>query len=401
MNPSNVPGAIALLLATLLIHHVSSEPIPMHLSRRAQSGITLVVKSATNFCAMLPPNPGDTVGNTESISLAYCTSPVDGDAIGARAFPGGFITSAHYVATSGYVQVTGTFDRSKYSLKSSDGGGQYDSAAAGIRPGSSCAGWGSYLEYLEPDSQRYCVRCCADDGEADNSPCNWHHDLDGCNRIGGDYGWYFPIPSYAVTSFLMFALQDVKFLTSMHTGSGFTNSGSTGGGSGGGGGGGGSKKSDWDFCSSNSECANGCCSSVYSNDGRTKCTPGGFQSYCTGSTGTGGGGSSGDGSGSGTGGGSKKSDWDFCSSNSDCSNGCCSNIYSNDGKLKCTPGGFHSYCTGSSEGSSSGSGGGGGGSSSGTKVDWDFCTANSECANRCCSNKYSNDGRLKCTPGGC
>lgn len=34
-------------------------------------------------------------------------------------------------------------------------------------------------------------------------------------------------------------------------------------------------KGDWEFCSSSSECDNGCCSSQYSNDGKTKCTPGG------------------------------------------------------------------------------------------------------------------------------
>ncbi|KAJ3123540.1 hypothetical protein HK098_001843 [Nowakowskiella sp. JEL0407] len=36
-------------------------------------------------------------------------------------------------------------------------------------------------------------------------------------------------------------------------------------------------------------------------------------------------------------------DWSFCSSSAQCKNGCCSKQYSNDGKLKCTPGG--SICT--------------------------------------------------------
>ena len=36
-------------------------------------------------------------------------------------------------------------------------------------------------------------------------------------------------------------------------------------------------------------------------------------------------------------------DWEFCSASSQCGNGCCSNIYSDDGALKCTPltGGFN------------------------------------------------------------
>jgi hypothetical protein len=56
-------------------------------------------------------------------------------------------------------------------------------------------------------------------------------------------------------------------------------------------------------------------------------------------------------------------DWAFCSSSSQCQNGCCSSKYSNDGKLKCTPlsGGYRSdICVSSSSG---GGGGGGGGAS--------------------------------------
>jgi hypothetical protein len=37
---------------------------------------------------------------------------------------------------------------------------------------------------------------------------------------------------------------------------------------------------DWEFCSSSSQCRNGCCSSRYSNDGKLKCTPvGGFKPH--------------------------------------------------------------------------------------------------------------------------
>lgn len=30
--------------------------------------------------------------------------------------------------------------------------------------------------------------------------------------------------------------------------------------------------------------------------------------------------------------------------------------------------------------------------------EWDFCTASSQCTNGCCSSKFSDDGKLKCTP---
>ncbi|KAJ3127063.1 hypothetical protein HK098_006860 [Nowakowskiella sp. JEL0407] len=32
--------------------------------------------------------------------------------------------------------------------------------------------------------------------------------------------------------------------------------------------------------------------------------------------------------------------------------------------------------------------------------DWEFCTSNDQCDNGCCSKQYSGDGMLKCTPGG-
>ena len=52
---------------------------------------------------------------------------------------------------------------------------------------------------------------------------------------------------------------------------------------------------------------------------------------------------------------------------------------------------------GSENGSDNNNSGGGGGN----KGEWEFCSSNDECKNQCCSDKYSNDGKMKCTPGGC
>ena len=42
----------------------------------------------------------------------------------------------------------------------------------------------------------------------------------------------------------------------------------------------GSTFGDWEFCSSSSQCRNGCCSSRYSDDSKLKCTPvGGFKPH--------------------------------------------------------------------------------------------------------------------------
>jgi hypothetical protein len=94
-------------------------------------------------------------------------------------------------------------------------------------------------------------------------------------------------------------------------------------------------------------------------------------------------------------------DWTFCMFSWQCKAGCCSKEYSDDGKLKCTPGGSPSKCT---------NGGGGGGfnpppvtappAPSTGRGDWQFCTASFQCQKSCCSKQYSDDGKLKCTPGG-
>ncbi|KAJ1547790.1 hypothetical protein HK096_011325 [Nowakowskiella sp. JEL0078] len=169
------------------------------------------------------------------------------------------------------------------------------------------------------------------------------------------------------------------------------------------------KLGDWAFCDKNSQCVNNCCSNQYSGDGKFKCTPGGSQ--CTGNTQ-----SSTIKSATSTStiiaspssSPTKLSDWNFCTSNNQCINNCCSKEYSGDGKFKCTP--FGKLCTGETSVSTT--------KASTTKTssttskvststalatnlsDWQFCSKNSQCVNKCCSKQYSNDGNYKCTPGG-
>ncbi|KAJ3123131.1 hypothetical protein HK098_002174 [Nowakowskiella sp. JEL0407] len=92
--------------------------------------------------------------------------------------------------------------------------------------------------------------------------------------------------------------------------------------------------------------------------------------------------------------------WEFCSANSECANGCCSKEYSDDKKFKCTPNG--QQCTGIKPLAITTT----------TTVkkspspaavallkEWQFCTSSKQCLNKCCSKQYSNDGKYKCTPG--
>ena len=116
--------------------------------------ITVGVVSQYDFCLMLPPTAGGNIGNTEGTSLSRCIGNVPGSkAVGP--LPEGFITSAHFIETPQFVQVSGNLDNARYGLDPTDGGGQYDSAMGGSRPYSMCANYPSYLSYVEPDQKRY------------------------------------------------------------------------------------------------------------------------------------------------------------------------------------------------------------------------------------------------------
>jgi hypothetical protein len=131
---------------------------------------SIQIKSGTDFCTFLPPHAGDDVGATEDQGKPFCTS----SALGGQTFPSGFIKSAHYVSTSKYVQVTGKIDRTKYQLSASDGGGQYDNKDVSA----TCNGYKYFVNMLEPDSNRYCIRCCSS-----QSDCNLGKSTYGCPSI--------------------------------------------------------------------------------------------------------------------------------------------------------------------------------------------------------------------------
>lgn len=122
------------------------------------SGMIAQVVDASNFCVFLPPTDSTDriISNTEWNANAFCLGSTP-KAVGAETMPSGFITSAHYVKTDLYVQVTGQIDYSKANLDGTDEGGQMDIKAP---VGSSCAGWSYYVNLIEPVSNTYCMRCC-------------------------------------------------------------------------------------------------------------------------------------------------------------------------------------------------------------------------------------------------
>ncbi|KAI9271227.1 hypothetical protein EDC94DRAFT_597535 [Helicostylum pulchrum] len=158
-------SAIILAIFSLFFYICSAAPT----SKRA--GYSIQVKSETSFCSFMPPHPGNDVGATENDGIPFCTSA----GLGGQVFPSGFIKSAHYFSTSAYSQVTGTIDRSKYSLKANDGGGQYDNKDIS---GVTCNGYKYFVNLIEPDANVFCIRCCKN-----QSDCKLGISTYGCNRI--------------------------------------------------------------------------------------------------------------------------------------------------------------------------------------------------------------------------
>ena len=119
------------------------------------------IESESDFCLFLPPQPGLVVAVNEDNGIPFCTNT--SLVPNATEFPEGFITTAHYLRNSSYVQVTGFFDRSKYDLGETDGGGQYDNHAHGKPTGAHCQDYNYFVSMIEPDIERFCIRCCQDE----------------------------------------------------------------------------------------------------------------------------------------------------------------------------------------------------------------------------------------------
>ncbi|KAF9947277.1 hypothetical protein BGZ72_010730 [Mortierella alpina] len=165
--------ASALLVAALTVATVSAARAPsssgsaakmapspaavkMRSPAQPSSNITIAIVNKRKFCMFLPPAPGLEVAPTEEDAIAFC----QGRAIrSSRPLPKRFIRSARYYEAPGksFVQVTGKFRRGEYSLSATDGGGQYDSKNV---IGSSCVGFPYFVALVEPDVERYCIRCC-------------------------------------------------------------------------------------------------------------------------------------------------------------------------------------------------------------------------------------------------
>ncbi|KAF9129141.1 hypothetical protein BGX30_014057, partial [Mortierella sp. GBA39] len=77
--------------------------------------------------------------------------------------------------------VTGCIDSSVWGQNPTDEGGQMDSHGWPY----SCQGWKKFVSLIEPASNTYCIRCCAEDNNVD---CNTSISTHGCwNVVPGLY----------------------------------------------------------------------------------------------------------------------------------------------------------------------------------------------------------------------
>ncbi|KAG0212775.1 hypothetical protein BGX28_005622 [Mortierella sp. GBA30] len=169
-----------LLVAALSVASTNAEGGSYKTEKTAVEDSKIIsVQGRRNFCMFLPPSPGLAIAETESQAVAFCKKGV----LSERELPRGFIQSAHYKEGHGagkYVQVTGRFDRDQYELSENDGGGQYDFKSV---PNSKCEGYRYFVSLVEPDVNRYCIRCC--DKKKD---CATHRSHLGCPAvIRGNY----------------------------------------------------------------------------------------------------------------------------------------------------------------------------------------------------------------------
>ncbi|KAF9369100.1 hypothetical protein CPB97_003906 [Podila verticillata] len=141
------------------------------------NGQVAAVDSADSYCFFLPPMVGGDIAANEDQAIAFCNKP-NAKAPGAKTFPDGFVQSAHFASGDGWVQITGQINPAGYSLNPCDAGGQYDIKAP---VGATCAGYGYFVNVIEPEVGEYGMKCC--NVKAD---CDVAHSHLGVRRVYGE-----------------------------------------------------------------------------------------------------------------------------------------------------------------------------------------------------------------------
>lgn len=157
------------------------------------------LNNVNDFCMYGPPVKGadSEIGNLEAVVVAYCTQPRNG----ARLIPDGTITSAHFVKTPLYVQISGTWDGTAVDIVKGDSGGELDPHGAtgegnpvGGNVTSNVEGKDVFYEewMMFISDEQFCLRICTaedpENGITAARQCEHEIDTLGCN-------WVMAIPN--------------------------------------------------------------------------------------------------------------------------------------------------------------------------------------------------------------
>ncbi|KAF9424662.1 hypothetical protein BGZ76_003485 [Entomortierella beljakovae] len=167
-----------LILALLFFLTATIHAVPSH---SPPSGKTIVLNSVEEYCLFLPRWRGQTIGDSEDSAVAYCNKAIP-TAPNARILSKDFVRNLNFWHNTDkeFVQITGLFNRRSYNLRRRDGGGQYDTKAPRR---AKCYGYPYFVELVEPDIEKYCLRCCKH-----KKDCPTHMSHRGCVKvIGGIY----------------------------------------------------------------------------------------------------------------------------------------------------------------------------------------------------------------------
>ncbi|CCO32954.1 hypothetical protein RSOLAG1IB_05776 [Rhizoctonia solani AG-1 IB] len=172
-------SAVLLTLSATLAFASPLEP-------RAAPGNTVQIDSASKYCMIMPRQPHTNIGDSESEGKmqSYCSASAQSDK-SQGLLPDDFWKKVTYTTGTGkgaWVQLTGCIKKGFSQLNDNDGGGQYDSSGgaggAGNPRGSKCKGYNHYVEIVEPDVGRACIRCCQ---QYDDCPLD--KDTSGCPAV--------------------------------------------------------------------------------------------------------------------------------------------------------------------------------------------------------------------------
>ncbi|KAH7334664.1 hypothetical protein B0J17DRAFT_770245 [Rhizoctonia solani] len=175
-----------MLLSAVLLTLSATLALASPLEPRAAPDNTVLIESTSKYCMIMPRQPHTNIGDSESEGRmrSYCsTSAKTSDSQGK--LPNNFWKKVTYKKGRGkgdWVQLTGCINKGFSQLNDNDGGGQYDSSGgaggAGNPRGSKCQGYNHYVEIVEPDVGRACIRCCRQ-----YSDCPLDKDTAGCPAV--------------------------------------------------------------------------------------------------------------------------------------------------------------------------------------------------------------------------